>query len=162
MDLLDERNANPDLLYPPFRRVIDQLLARCREAGIEIYLFEGWRSPLRQDLLYARGRSEGGHVVTQARAWESWHQYGLAADLVFGGPGRWTWQGDYKAMGAIAVQLGLEWFGTPPQRFPELAHVQLRFNLNLAEMAHVAKSDGVLAVWSLAAKAEAAAAARKS
>jgi hypothetical protein len=39
---------------------------------------EGWRSPERQTLLAAKGTH-----VTNASAWQSYHQYGLGADCAF-------------------------------------------------------------------------------
>jgi peptidoglycan LD-endopeptidase CwlK len=55
--------------------------------------YEGWRSPVRQCDLYARGRLVRpiGQTVTRARAWESLHQYGLAADYVGSTGGSWIW-----------------------------------------------------------------------
>lgn len=40
------------------------------------------RSPATQDQLYSQGRTAPGKVVTWAKGWQSYHQYGLAMDLV--------------------------------------------------------------------------------
>jgi peptidoglycan L-alanyl-D-glutamate endopeptidase CwlK len=40
------------------------------------------RSPKEQDLLYAQGRTLPGKIITWAKGWQSYHQYGLAIDLV--------------------------------------------------------------------------------
>lgn len=49
-------------------------------------LFEGYRSPERQDELF-----RSGNGVTRARAWQSAHQYGLAVDFVWWTGERWSW-----------------------------------------------------------------------
>ncbi len=46
--------------------------------GYDMALLEGWRSPQRQAMLAARGPT-----VTQAGPWQSYHQWGLAADCAF-------------------------------------------------------------------------------
>lgn len=43
--------------------------------------FETYRTPLRQDELYAQGRENKDVRVTKTRAWASAHQYGLAVDF---------------------------------------------------------------------------------
>ncbi|MFX7961258.1 M15 family metallopeptidase, partial [Acinetobacter baumannii] len=48
------------------------------EHGYEMALLEGFRSPDRQAKLAAMGSN-----VTQAGAYQSYHQYGLAADSAF-------------------------------------------------------------------------------
>jgi peptidoglycan L-alanyl-D-glutamate endopeptidase CwlK len=40
------------------------------------------RTPEEQDHLYSKGRTIGGMVVTWVEAWGSFHQYGLAVDIV--------------------------------------------------------------------------------
>jgi len=141
------RSEDHALLYPGFWRVLQLGLLKARAAGHDIYMFEGWRSEGRQNKLFASGRTSPGPIVTNCEAWQSWHQYGLAADLVFGGPGKWSWKGDYKAIGKIMQSVGLEWFGSPGTRFPELSHVQLTYGLNIAEMKQLVLTSGLVSVW---------------
>lgn len=42
---------------------------------------EGYRSGARQDQLYAQGRTRPGEIVTNAKAGQSAHNYGLAVDI---------------------------------------------------------------------------------
>lgn len=69
---------------PLFQKFIGQLLdaRRDRQINTHFRVFESYRSPLRQELLYAQGRGEPGNIVTNARAWQSAHNYGLAIDVV--------------------------------------------------------------------------------
>jgi peptidoglycan LD-endopeptidase CwlK len=94
--------------------------------GYDMALLEGWRSPERQNLLAAKGSH-----VTMAAAWQSYHQYGLAADCAFYRQGKlvisekdpWAMRG-YKLYGEIAEELGLTWGGR--WRMMDLGHVEWR------------------------------------
>jgi hypothetical protein len=133
-------NRDPALLHPYFRAKVEALVEGCRRRGVAVALFEGYRSPVRQAALYAQGRTAPGDKVTNAAALDSWHQYGLAGDMVVDGdavkPGyQWDWgnkKGEYEVMGAVARELGLEWAGSW-RRFPEKPHVQITFGLTLNE-----------------------------
>lgn len=81
-------------LHPLFLAHMQHLLDSLGVEGIPLALYEGARSPFRQAELYARGRGVGptGATVTRAKAWQSFHQYGVAGDFVFKTPaGGWTW-----------------------------------------------------------------------
>lgn len=80
--------------------------------GIEMVLVEGYRSPERQAGLKREGRA------TNAGAWASCHQYGLAVDsaplrdgkLQWGMSDPWT-RSAYFLYGELAQQAGLRWGG---------------------------------------------------
>mgnify|MGYP000123790209 CR=1 FL=1 len=57
-------------------------LRRCNARGVAILIYETYRSPERQDTLYAQGRTSEGPIVTNARAGESKHQDRVAIDSV--------------------------------------------------------------------------------
>lgn len=103
-----KRLNDPAQLHPRFRQAVADLLARAAAESRPFRLFEGFRTPERQDWLYAQGRTRAGGIVTKARPWESFHQFGLGADLVLFVNGQWTWSGD--------GELGAHW-----RRLPELA-----------------------------------------
>jgi len=87
------------VLHPEFRLRAQRVVARCESEGIPFGIFEAFRSPWRQALLFAQGRTTKGPIVTKARPWESYHQYGLAADFVLMpfGPGSWDDSGPRAA-----------------------------------------------------------------
>jgi peptidoglycan LD-endopeptidase CwlK len=95
--------------------------------GYELALLEGYRSPERQELLRGRGSS-----VTQAGAFQSYHQYGLAADCAFYRDGKlvisekdpWAQRG-YELMGEVAESVGLGWGGRWTS-IVDLGHLELR------------------------------------
>jgi peptidoglycan L-alanyl-D-glutamate endopeptidase CwlK len=94
--------------------------------GYEMAILEGYRSPARQDALAALGAG-----VTNARSWQSWHQYGLAADCGFVRDGRlvisekdpWAMRG-YQLYGQVAESVGLTWGGR--WKMMDFGHTELR------------------------------------
>ncbi len=139
------RSSDLDYLHPKVRKAIKATLVDMKSEGIEIFVFEAFRSPVRQNFLYAQGRTTPGKIVTYARAWRSYHQYGLAADLVFGGPGKWTWnepkKGAWKKLHSIGKSHGLA-----PLDF-ETPHLQLAGTSSNA-LAHGQYPSGGDEAWS--------------
>jgi len=94
--------------------------------GYDMAILEGYRSPERQNTLAALG---GG--VTNATAFQSWHQYGLAADCAFLRGGKlvisekdpWAMRG-YQRYGEVAESLGLTWGGR--WKMMDFGHTELR------------------------------------
>lgn len=106
-----------DHLHPDFAVRVEQLLDYAqRVKNMPIELFEGYRAPERQALLYAKGRVAGvgvpGHHVTFERAWQSNHQYGMAGDFVWFLNGKWSWDAPeghtWEELWEVATQVGLE------------------------------------------------------
>lgn len=85
------RSADPLCLHPAVREAALQTQAQLNNEGIPFKLFEAFRFPQRQLKLYAQGRTEPGDIVTYARPWESYHQFGLAVDFVLFENGKWSW-----------------------------------------------------------------------
>ena len=119
------RNVDPACLHPVFRQKAQELLGRLAAENIPFRLFEGFRSPERQQYLYAQGRTRPGPIVTRAQPWTSYHQYGLAGDFVLFENGAWSWETAgasaryWLRLQAFGKQIGLD-----PLSF-ELPHLQL-------------------------------------
>jgi peptidoglycan L-alanyl-D-glutamate endopeptidase CwlK len=94
--------------------------------GYDMAILEGYRSPERQNTLAAMGSG-----VTNAAAFQSWHQYGLAADCAFLRDGKlvisekdpWAMRG-YQLYGQVAESLGLTWGGR--WKMMDFGHTELR------------------------------------
>jgi peptidoglycan LD-endopeptidase CwlK len=94
--------------------------------GYEMALLEGYRSPERQERLAA-----AGNHVSNARAFQSFHQYGLAADCAFIRAGKlviserdpWAMRG-YQLYGQVAESLGMVWGGR--WAMMDFGHTELR------------------------------------
>lgn len=112
-------------LHPVFRAKVERLMEQFESEEIPFRPLEGFRAPVRQDWLFQKGRTRPGAVVTKARAWESYHQYGLAVDFVLFENGAWSWNvtggrmKKWNRMIALGKAQGLE-----PLSF-ELPHLQL-------------------------------------
>jgi peptidoglycan L-alanyl-D-glutamate endopeptidase CwlK len=125
--MLVDASRNWGLMHPDFsQRLLLAFRIMKEKYGYEMALLEGYRSPARQDLL-----AKMGSAVTNARAFQSWHQYGLAADCAFLREGKlvisekdpWAMRG-YKLYGEVAESLGLTWGGR--WTMMDLGHTELR------------------------------------
>lgn len=117
------RDTNLDHLHPAMRDAVAAVMRDLQRERIPLFVFEAFRSPERQAYLYAQGRTRPGRIVTYAESWRSYHQYGLAVDLVFGGPGRWTWDEPRRGMWKKMHEIGRS-HGLMPLDF-ETPHLQL-------------------------------------
>lgn len=119
-------DRNWTLFDADFRKRLLVVFETMRRHGYELALIEGYRSPERQDYLASLGSN-----VTHASAFQSYHQFGLAADCAFYLGGRiiiderdpWTMQG-YKLFGETAESVGLTWGGR--WKMMDFGHVELR------------------------------------
>jgi hypothetical protein len=126
---VDAKSRNTALLHPEFRRRADNVISRLQADGIPFRIFEAFRHPERQAHLYRQGREDSGSIVTKARAWQSFHQYGLAADFVLFDP-TWTWDttGERGAMWRRMHEIGTA-EGLRALDF-ELPHLELAVDLD--------------------------------
>lgn len=114
-----------DDLAPRFALRLTSALNNMKTAGWDPVIFETLRTDARQKYLYGFGRNydDGRGRVTASRDGnESWHFYGLAADIISASkdwgapPSFWT------ALGEHVRAIGLHWGGN--WRRPDLPHVQ--------------------------------------
>lgn len=120
-------------LQGEFRKLAENWLTLCKEAGLDILLTCTLRSWDEQDALYAKGRTvmgEGatpvkrpmGRIVTNAKGGQSAHQYGLALDFVIMDKGKPDWSGTSDAWNQ-AIDLAQK-HGMQSLRPMESAHLQ--------------------------------------
>jgi hypothetical protein len=120
-----KRSVDLTFLHPVYRAAAAAVLDDLAAAGIPLRIFEAYRTPERQQFLYDQGRTRPGSIVTKAQAWQSYHQYGLAADYVAFVNGSWSWDGTgeraqwWTQLHVIGRKHGLE-----PLSF-EAPHLQL-------------------------------------
>lgn len=113
-------------LLPEARPYARALVQRAAAAGITIKIISGTRTYAEQDALYAKGRTAPGPKVTNARAGQSNHNFGIAFDIgVFEGASYKGESPKYKAVGVIGTELGLDWGGNWKSIVDE-PHYQLR------------------------------------
>lgn len=139
------RYTSLNLLYPPFAQEMLKGIAEANKAGIPVALFESFRSPARQEQIYAQGRSSPGKIVSNAKAYQSWHQYGIAADIALFDDGRWSWNFDPKKISQFFDLDKLIWGGT--FKSPDGPHYEWRKKPSLVVSEALVKSQGILRFW---------------
>ncbi|EPF75236.1 hypothetical protein P253_00791 [Acinetobacter indicus CIP 110367] len=114
--------------------------------GYELVLLEGYRSPERQNSLSKNKNT------TRARGYQSYHQFGLAADVAFKRNGKvviserdpWAMRG-YELYGEVAESVGLTWGGRW-KSIKDYGHTEYRMPglKKTREMAEKLTSEGQL------------------
>lgn len=127
LDPVDSRSEKHiATLRPEVRPMARALVHKAALAGIKIIIISAHRSFDEQNALYAQGRTKPGSIVTNARGGYSNHNFGIAFDVgVFEGNKYLPDSPKYKAVGALGVDLGLEWGGNW-RNFADQPHFQLR------------------------------------
>ncbi len=125
--MLASASRNWTLLNPEYAQRLLLVFKIMKEKhGYDMAILEGYRSPERQNMLAAMGSS-----VTNAAAFQSWHQYGLAADCAFLRDGKlvisekdpWAMRG-YRLYGEAAESVGMTWGGN--WKMMDFGHTELR------------------------------------
>jgi peptidoglycan L-alanyl-D-glutamate endopeptidase CwlK len=125
--MLDSANRNWRLLDPAFaQRLLTVFKIMKDRHGYDMAILEGYRSSERQDALALAGAG-----VTNAKAFQSYHQFGLAADCAFLRDGKllisekdpWAMRG-YRLYGEVAEAAGLQWGGR--WTMMDFGHLELR------------------------------------
>jgi peptidoglycan L-alanyl-D-glutamate endopeptidase CwlK len=122
------------------------LVQKAAQNGIQIKVISGLRSYTEQNALYAQGRTQAGRKVTNARGGYSNHNFGIAFDIgVFEGSRYLGESPKYKAVGALGMELGLEWGGSWKTIVDE-PHFQLRpaWATDLSERQMLAQLRGIV------------------
>lgn len=123
-------DRNLDRLQPEMARRVKKWLNDCKAEGLEPFVVETLRSYQRSDELYAQGRTAPGQKVTNAKAGQSYHNFGLAVDATpKDAKGNPTWNFDPKGaqwqrVVTLAKGAGLEW-GGDWKTFKDNPHFQL-------------------------------------
>lgn len=133
-------------LHPRLTPIAQEFVTKCRERGVDVLIYCTWRSGIEQNQLYAMGRTTKsnigvtpfrplGKVVTNARAGQSAHNFTInkrpaskawdCCPVVGGKP---VWDGKHphwQIMGAVGIELGLNWYGKKGSKFYELPHFEM-------------------------------------
>lgn len=134
----------PTKLHPLVEEKSNQLIKEAKGNGIEIIITDGFRSNVKQDALYAQGRTEPGDIVTNVKGGNSYHNYGLAIDfalkvseteviwdLTYDGNNNGN--SDWLEVVDIAKELGFTW-GGDWENFRDYPHLQYDFGLSIFEL----------------------------
>lgn len=106
---------NLDVLHPRVRSMAQQLLSAAAKAGIAVQIVQTGRTLGEQAELYAQGRTEPGEIVTNAKPGSSFHNFGLAIDVVpvvlIHKPNWDPTSPLWAKLGAIGKAIGFRWGG---------------------------------------------------
>jgi hypothetical protein len=116
-----DRIADMNLLEPVTRQKVEAIIADAKAHGLDLMVFETYRSQARQELLFNQGATKLRKVGV--------HNYGLACDIVKSINGQPSWKGDFSMLGQLARDHGLIWggdWGNPGihHTFVDAVHVQ--------------------------------------
>lgn len=134
-------------LMPEFSEIVKEFVLQANFQGYKVDVFSGYRSIEEQAKLYAQGRTAPGTIVTNAQPGHSFHNWGLAVDVVFKDANdHFTWNvsdDQWHQLAAVGNSLGLE-PGAYWKTFTDKPHFQLTGGLTIAE----AQAIGVIEdVW---------------
>ena len=101
------------------------------ELNVQLRVVQGYRSIEEQNKLYAQGRTEPGNKVTNARGGESYHNYGLAIDVVRTEDGKPDWNKPItQDIADIGIQQGFSWGGSWSS-FKDYPHFEMSFGQSI-------------------------------
>ncbi|MFK8014206.1 MAG: peptidoglycan-binding protein [Gammaproteobacteria bacterium] len=105
------------------------------QLGIQVRVTSGLRTFAEQTDLYNQGRTTPGNIVTNARAGRSYHNYGLAIDIVpINAQGQAVWNTPHwDALGQLGKQMGFEW-GGDFRTISDRPHFQMDFGNSTSEL----------------------------
>lgn len=133
-DRVSERRIT--LLHPAVREDFKNFVEDAEEGlDITIRIAQGLRTIDEQNALYAQGRTKPGPRVTNAKGGQSYHNYGLAIDIVplINNGTALDWNYDYKKFLPYAEAYGLSWGGYF-KTIVDKPHFEKTFGLNWSEL----------------------------
>lgn len=132
-------------LHPKIQDQVFDIFNKANKLRPDVYyrLTSGYRSPQEQQELYNKGRTTGGRIVTNAKAFQSYHNYGLAFDVVpiRGGKAIWDEINLFDDFAKIAKKRGFDW-GGDWQSFKDYPHFQRPFGKSTSHYFNVVKMYG--------------------
>ena len=142
------------LLHPKLRAEVSTIYDEICEAlsGKAMCRFAyTLRTFAEQNALYAQGRTKPGAKITNAKGGQSYHNYGLAIDIVFlvGNAASWDTKTDFDNDGksdwqevvAIFKRHGWEWGGD--WKFTDMPHFQKTLGKSIADLQALIKLNKV-------------------
>jgi len=156
MDSISEARLKD--VFPPLADKVRRMAEMLAQEAIDIRVVQAFRTWAEQQALYEQGRSRGGKIVTNCPGGHSYHNFGLAVDVVpsIGGVDQ-SYQPDWNnthpswmRMVAVGRSLGLD-SGATWKTFKDFPHFQLtgRFpeGAPTDEVRTLFNERGVEAVW---------------
>lgn len=153
--MLSQLNQNRlKTVHPILAKKVEDMIVAAEKAGIAVLVTQALRTVEEQDALYAKGRTVAPigkkYIVTKAKGGQSYHNFGLAIDIVIlNSLGKADWDTKNPAWAEVAKigkSLGLEW-GGDWQGFKDIPHFQYTGGIALATCRSLYAKGGLPAVW---------------
>lgn len=151
MDSISE--AHLQSVIPSLTQKTRQMAVMLEQEGIIIHVTQGLRTWDEQEKLYQQGRTTPGKIVTNAPAGSSYHNFGLAVDLVpLESAGKPDWNAEHpiwKRLIAVGESVGLV-SGSEWKTFPDWPHFQYTGRFPASpnqELRDIFKNGGLQRVW---------------
>ena len=160
-------------LHPKLVDALSATITEAKARGLQVAIHSGLRTAEEQDKLYALGRTvpNPDGIITNAQAYESWHNLGLAADVVFKDQkGNWTWDkmppifktpeglwrwikngnNQWEQLGQVGTMFNLSWGGYWEKVKPDFPHFEMRGSIpNVHEAKKILIEQGLDKLWSM-------------
>ena len=147
---MDNSILQINTLHPKLRAIALQAYHEAIAAtpnGVHPVITQGYRTFAESDRLYNLGRTvvnpDGqsaahpmGNRVSNAKAGQSWHDYGLAVDFVLlvNGQEDWTVNTNWMKVVAVFEKHGFNWGGNFPGSFKDYPHLEMKFGHTLSQL----------------------------
>lgn len=117
-------NLRIQQLQPQMKEKTIEFINRAEsELGIKLQVTSAFRSFEEQEKLYAQGRTLPGKIVTWAKPGESYHNLGLAIDVIEIKDGKALWENpNWSKIGELGESMGFTWGGR--WKMKDLPHFQ--------------------------------------
>ena len=133
-----------ETLHPDIRQYAVNFLNSAEGSGIRLRITSGFRSYDEQTELYNQGRTTRGTIVTKAKAGESYHNFGLAMDVVPIVDKKEDWTtNQWRIIGEIGKSAGFNW-GGDWRGFVDNPHFEMSFGLKLADLRNRFESQNLI------------------
>lgn len=141
-------NRRIDTLHPAIISKVKEFIIRAeKELGIKLRVTAALRTWVEQSSLYNKGRNSDGEiiniksVVTWAKSGESYHNYGLAIDVVEIKNGKALWKNpNWEKIGKLGESIGFTWGGRWTGKKNDRPHFQMNFGKHYTHLAQLYKS----------------------
>ena len=125
-------------LHPKFIPEITSFIDDIEAAtGRTFMVVQGLRNFAQQDIIYNEGRTTPGKIISNAKAGQSYHNYGLAVDIcpfMVGSTTELDWNFDFKTIRQTALDHGLECGMDWPEPETDLDHFENRFSFTWEQL----------------------------
>lgn len=123
-----------EYLHPKVRLDFSNFIEEAEnKLNIVLRISQGLRTMDEQQALYNIGRKISGPIVTNAKAGSSYHNYGLAVDLVVLVNDKIDWNYDMGKLLPYSIKQQITWGGSW-RKFKDKPHFEKTFGINWRDM----------------------------